>query len=76
MDKWTYFVKNAENIKFIPDNIEDEELRTAYTEAAKHNWSPAELKAYDGAGVRNADLIQEHILQKISVKQKEKKKVF
>ena len=29
-DKWIYFIKEAENLDVIPDNIEDNELKEAY----------------------------------------------
>jgi predicted transposase/invertase (TIGR01784 family) len=61
MDKWTYFIKNAENLEMMPSDIKDEGLQTAYAEADKHNWSPIELKAYIQAGVRDADMVQERV---------------
>ena len=54
-DKWIYFIKNAENLEVIPDNIEDEGLRTAYEDASKFNWTKAELAAYDYAFMRQQD---------------------
>jgi predicted transposase/invertase (TIGR01784 family) len=72
MDKWVYFIKNAENLEMIPSGIKDEGLQTAYTEADKHNWSPLELKAYDDAGVRDADLVQERIFAENVGKEKGK----
>ncbi len=54
-DKWIYFIKNAENLELIPDNVEDEGLRTAYEDASKFNWTKAELAAYDYAFMREQD---------------------
>ena len=33
--KWIYFIKEAENLDVIPDNIEDNELKEAYLYANK-----------------------------------------
>ncbi len=38
VDKWTYFIKHAQNLEMIPDDIEDEGLITAYKEAEKQSW--------------------------------------
>ncbi len=72
MDKWTYFIKNAENLEMMPSDIKDEGLQTAYAEADKHNWSPIELKAYIQAGVRDADMVQERIFAENLGKEKGK----
>ena len=55
VDKWIYFIKNAENLALIPENVTDEGLRAAYQEANQHSWTPAELKAYDNAAMLVAD---------------------
>ena len=54
-DKWTYFIKNAENLKMIPDHVDDEGLRTAFQEADRHNWTKEETIAYDNAFMRIQD---------------------
>jgi predicted transposase/invertase (TIGR01784 family) len=54
-DKWTYFIKNAENLKMIPDYVDEEGLLTAFQEADKHNWKKEELIAYDNASMRIQD---------------------
>ena len=61
MDKWTFFIKNAENLTLIPAGVTDKGLKTAYVEADRHNWSKAELNAYYDAGAIAADHIQERI---------------
>ena len=38
IDKWTYFIKHAEKLQMIPNDIEDEGLITAYREADKFTW--------------------------------------
>ena len=64
MDKWTFFIKNAERLTIIPEDVIDEGLKTAYIEADRHNWNEAELNAYYDAGARDADQIQERIKSK------------
>jgi PD-(D/E)XK nuclease family transposase len=54
-DKWTYFIKNAKNLKMIPDYVDEEGLLTAYKEADRHNWKKEELIAYDNASMRIQD---------------------
>jgi predicted transposase/invertase (TIGR01784 family) len=55
IDQWVYFIKNAENLNVIPDNVEDEGLKSAYEDADKHNWTKAELDAYDYVLMREQD---------------------
>ena len=55
VDKWTFFIKNAEELEVIPDNIDDEGLREAYEEAAQHNWSKEAYDAYIYSGMRDQD---------------------
>lgn len=54
-DKWIYFIKEAENIEVIPENIDDEGLKAAYQDANKHSWTKEELRAYDYAAMREQD---------------------
>jgi predicted transposase/invertase (TIGR01784 family) len=54
-EKWIYFIKNAENLDVIPENIDDEGLKSAYQEANKHTWTPEELEAYEYAFMREED---------------------
>ena len=39
MDKWIYFIKEAENLDVIPENVDDEGLKEAYSDAARNTWS-------------------------------------
>ena len=55
IDQWVYFIKNAENLEVIPDNVKDEGLKFAYHDADKHNWTKAELEAYDYVFMREQD---------------------
>jgi predicted transposase/invertase (TIGR01784 family) len=54
-DKWIYFIKEAENMDVIPDNVDDEGLKEAYADANQNTWSQAELDAYNYAAMREQD---------------------
>ena len=54
-EKWVYFIKNVENLKIVPDNINDEGLKSAYEEANIQTWTQEELDAYDYAFMREED---------------------
>ena len=55
IDQWTYFIKNAENLDVIPENVSDEGLKEAYSGADKHNWTKQELNDYLRAGIKVRD---------------------
>ncbi|MCU0348801.1 MAG: Rpn family recombination-promoting nuclease/putative transposase, partial [Saprospiraceae bacterium] len=55
VDKWVFFIKEAENLEVIPDEIDDLGLRTAFEQANIQAWSPEELAAYDYAGLRETE---------------------
>ncbi len=55
IDKWVYFIKNAESLTVIPANANDIGLKSAYIEADRHNWTKADLEAYDYALLREMD---------------------
>jgi len=75
-DKWIYFIKEAENLDVIPDNIDDEGLKETYADANQNTWSQAELDAYNYAAMREQDdkgriaMAEQKALQK-GVEQKE-----
>ena len=54
-DKWIFFIKEAENLTVITENVDDEGLKEAYHDANKHSWEKEELKAYDYAAMREQD---------------------
>jgi predicted transposase/invertase (TIGR01784 family) len=54
-DKWIYFIKEAENLRLIPENVDDEGLKAAYQDANKYSWTKEELNAYDYAAMREQD---------------------
>jgi len=55
IDKWTFFIKNAEELEVMPENIDDEGLKQAYEEAAQHNWTREAYDAYIYSGIREQD---------------------
>jgi predicted transposase/invertase (TIGR01784 family) len=54
-EKWVYFIKNAESLEVVPDNINDEGLKSAYEEANVQTWTQDELDAYEYAFMREED---------------------
>ncbi len=54
-EKWVYFIKNAENLEVLPENIDDEGLISAYEEANIQTWTQEELDAYEYAFMREED---------------------
>lgn len=42
-EKWIYFIKNAEDIEVVPENVNDEGLKSAYEEANIQTWTQEEL---------------------------------
>ncbi len=62
VEKWVYFIKNAENLTVIPAGLEDEGLQSAYTEANRHNWKKEDLEAYEYARMRESDDIAREML--------------
>jgi predicted transposase/invertase (TIGR01784 family) len=55
IDKWVFFIKNAEELEVMPENIDDEGLKEAYEEAAQHNWTKEAYDAYIYSGIRDQD---------------------
>ncbi len=55
MDKWIYFIKEAENLDVIPSDLNDNGLKEAYADANQNTWSKAELDAYNYSGMRDQD---------------------
>ncbi|TAH30395.1 MAG: Rpn family recombination-promoting nuclease/putative transposase [Cytophagales bacterium] len=62
IEKWIYFIKNAENLRLIPSNLDDEGLKLAYSEADKHLWTKEDLEAYEYARMRETDEKAEKML--------------
>ncbi len=57
VEKWVFFIKNAENLTVIPANVNDEGLKSAYQEADRHTWTKEELEEYEYARMRETDEI-------------------
>lgn len=57
IDQWTYFIKNAENLTIIPESVQDEGLKEAYTAANQQNWTKLELEDYLRAALSEQDEI-------------------
>ena len=55
VEKWIYFIKNAESLNVIPQSINDEGLKLAYHEADRHTWTKSELEEYDYVRMRETD---------------------
>jgi len=55
IEKWVYFIKNAESLEVVPENINDEGLKSAYEEANIQTWTQEELDAYEYAFMREED---------------------
>jgi DNA-directed RNA polymerase subunit H (RpoH/RPB5) len=62
VEKWVFFIKNAENLNVIPASVNDEGLKSAYQEADRHNWTKEELEEYEYARMRETDEIAEKML--------------
>ena len=54
-DKWIHFIKEAENLDAIPENLDDNGLKAAYNEANRHSWTKEDLDAYDYSEMRVQD---------------------
>lgn len=55
IEKWIYFIKNAENLTMIPKSAaEIPELNEAYTLAAMNAWTEEELEIYEYWQIRDA----------------------
>lgn len=72
VEKWVFFIKNAENLDVIPENIDDEGLKSAYQEADRHTWTREELEEYEYARMRETDEIAEKMLVEEKAKMQEK----
>jgi len=47
LDKWIYFIKNASNLEFIPNEFsQNYEIKEAFDIAMEHCWNKEELEIY------------------------------
>jgi len=72
IEKWVFFIKNAENLNVIPASVNDEGLKSAYQEADRHQWTKEELEEYEYARMRETDEIAEKMLVEEKAKLQEK----
>jgi len=54
-EKWVFFIKEAENLEVMPEEIDDFGLKTAFEEANIQAWSKEEIEAYNYAGIRETE---------------------
>jgi len=48
IEKWTYFIKRAEKLDYIPNNLKEiKEIDEAYDVLIQHKWNKKELEVYD-----------------------------
>ena len=55
IDKWIFFLKNAEDLKVIPETIVEKEIIEAFDAAEEIFWTKSELEAYDWWALRRGD---------------------
>jgi predicted transposase/invertase (TIGR01784 family) len=73
VEKWIYFIKNADTLTVIPSNLDDEGLKSAYKEADRNSWSKKDLEAYDYERMRETDekaekmLVEENKAKKMAI---------
>ena len=72
VEKWVYFIKNAENLHVMPPDVNDEGLKYAYQEADRHTWTNKEIEEYEYARMRETDEVAEKMLVEENAKMKEK----
>ena len=57
LDKWTYFIKNAENLEMIPKEFKEDEIKEAFEIATQTTWNKKELEVYDYIALKEFDEI-------------------
>jgi len=57
IDQWTYFIKYAENLTHMPESVQDEGLKEAYTEANQQNLIKSDLDDYLRVSIKERDEI-------------------
>ncbi len=55
IEKWVFFIKHAEELEVIPENVDDDGLMEAYKDADRHSWKKEELIAYDNSSIAEQD---------------------
>jgi predicted transposase/invertase (TIGR01784 family) len=75
IEKWVYFIKNAESLTVMPSNLDDEGLKSAYQEADRHTWNKKDIEAYEYERMRETDEKAEKMLVEEKAKMKIAKKL-
>lgn len=57
LEKWIYFIKNAEDLDVIPDCADFAELREAYEVANRFAWKKEDLEVYEYWAIKDQDEI-------------------
>jgi len=58
LDKWIYFIKNAENLEMIPKEFKSlKEFKEAFEIATQTAWNKEELEVYEYIALKEADEI-------------------
>jgi len=57
LDKWIYFIKNAENLEMIPKEFKNQEFKEAFEIAKQTAWNKEELEVYEYIALKEADEI-------------------
>jgi len=57
LDKWIYFIKNAENLEMIPKEFKNQEFKEAFEIAKQTAWNKDELEVYEYIALKEADEI-------------------
>lgn len=72
VEKWVYFIKNADTLTVLPPNLDDEGLKSAYQEADRHTWTKEDLAAYSYERMRETDDIAREMFVEENAKQQTK----
>jgi len=61
IDKWIFFLKNAEDLQIIPEAITEPEIKEAFDTANQMKWTEEELNIYDYWSGKEGDKIAQLI---------------
>ncbi|MEA2050943.1 MAG: Rpn family recombination-promoting nuclease/putative transposase [Campylobacterota bacterium] len=74
LDRWVYFLKNAQKLDMIPKEYENiEEFKEAFTIATQYNWTTKEMQVYDWVQKKEMDATAEKYTAKRRIEEAEKK---
>ncbi len=55
LEKWLYFIKNAEGLEVVPNHVAEPALEAAYQVAEQFAWKADDLEAYEYRSIRIQD---------------------